>query len=109
MYCLKGLGVKARRFADKVRSRHSISSMILDLLSPRVHVPNTHRPPSSSFLWFIFRILQGNPKKELPRGLRVVDTLAPKYPKRAYFKAKVSTIWVHGALGFVLTHDVVAY
>ena len=25
----------------------------------------THRPLSSSFLWFIFRILNGNPKKEL--------------------------------------------
>ena len=31
----------------------------------------THRPLSSSFLWFIFRILQGNPKKELLRGLWV--------------------------------------
>ena len=31
----------------------------------------THRPLSSSFLWFIFRILQGNPKKDLLRGLWV--------------------------------------
>ena len=31
----------------------------------------THRPLSSSFLWFIARILQGNPKKELLRGLWV--------------------------------------
>ena len=29
----------------------------------------THRPLSSSFLGFIFRILSGNPKKELLRGL----------------------------------------
>ena len=32
----------------------------------------TCRPLSSSFLWFIFRILEGNPKKELLRGLWVV-------------------------------------
>ena len=32
----------------------------------------SRRPLSSSFLWFIFRILQGNPKKELLRGLWVV-------------------------------------
>ena len=31
----------------------------------------THRPLRSSFLWFIFGILQGNPKKELLRGLWV--------------------------------------
>ena len=31
----------------------------------------THRPLSSAFLWLIFRILQGNPKKELLRGLWV--------------------------------------
>ena len=32
----------------------------------------THRPLSSSFLWWlIFRILQGNPKKEPLRGLWV--------------------------------------
>ena len=31
----------------------------------------THRPLSSSFLWFMFRILEGNPKKELLRGLWV--------------------------------------
>ena len=30
-----------------------------------------HRPLSSSFLGFVFRILQGNPKKELLRGLWV--------------------------------------
>ena len=29
----------------------------------------THRPLSSSFFWFIFRILYGNPQKELLRGL----------------------------------------
>ena len=32
---------------------------------------STHRPLSSFFLWFIFRILQGNPKKGLLRGLWV--------------------------------------
>ena len=32
---------------------------------------STHRHLSSSFLWFIFRILQGTPKKELLRGLWV--------------------------------------
>ena len=31
----------------------------------------THRLLSGSFLWFIFRILEGNPKKELLRSLRV--------------------------------------
>ena len=31
----------------------------------------THRPLSSSFLWLIFQTLQGNPKKELLRGLWV--------------------------------------
>ena len=30
-----------------------------------------HRPRSSSFLWTMFLILQGNPKKELLRGLWV--------------------------------------
>ena len=35
----------------------------------------THRPLSSSFLWFIFRILYGNPKKELLRGLWVVESI----------------------------------
>ena len=29
----------------------------------------THRLLGSSFLWLIFRILQGNPKKELLRSL----------------------------------------
>ena len=32
----------------------------------------THRLLSTSFLWFIFRILQGNPKKELLKSLWVV-------------------------------------
>ena len=31
----------------------------------------THRPQSSSFLWLIFRILQGHPEKELLWSLRV--------------------------------------
>ena len=30
---------------------------------------------------------------------QIVDTLAPKCPNRDYFKAKVSTVWVHGPLG----------
>ena len=30
---------------------------------------------------------------------QIVDKLAPKYPNRDYFKAKVYTIWVHGPLG----------
>ena len=36
-----------------------------------------------------------------PKGpcTQIVDTLAPKYPNRDYFKAKVYTIWVHGPLG----------
>ena len=33
---------------------------------------DTWRLDSSSFLWFIFRILQGNPKKELPWSLWVI-------------------------------------
>ena len=32
----------------------------------------THRLQSSSFLWLIFRILFGNPKKKLLRSLWVV-------------------------------------
>ena len=35
----------------------------------------THRPLSSSFLWFIFRILYGNPKIELLRGLWAAQIL----------------------------------
>ena len=38
---------------------------------PRPEILTTHRPLSSSFLWLLFRILQGNPKKELLRGLWV--------------------------------------
>ena len=36
-----------------------------------------------------------------PKGpcTQIVDTLAPKYLCRDYFKAKVYTIWVHGLLG----------
>ena len=42
-----------------------------------------HRPLSSSFLWFIFRVLQGNPKKELLRGLWVGYTKhVPLLPSR---------------------------
>ena len=39
----------------------------------------------------------------IPKGpcTQIVDTLAPKYPNTDYFKAKVSTIWVHGPLGYV--------
>ena len=33
-----------------------------------VILATTHRPLSSSFLWFIFRILYGSPTKELLRG-----------------------------------------
>ena len=29
---------------------------------------------------------------------QIAHTLAPKYPNRDYFKAKVYTIWVHGPL-----------
>ena len=29
----------------------------------------------------------------------IVYTLAPKYPNRDYFKAKVYAVWVHGPLG----------
>ena len=38
----------------------------------------------------------------VPSGsmFQTVDTLAPKYPHRDYFKAKVSTIRVHGPSGF---------
>ena len=38
-----------------------------------------------------------------PKGpcKQIVDTLAPKYPNRDYFKAKVYTIWAHGHLGLL--------
>ena len=37
----------------------------------------------------------------IPEGpcTQTVETLAPKYPYRLYVKAKVCTVWVHGALG----------
>ena len=38
--------------------------------------PSTHRLLSSFFLWFIFRIPEGNPKKELLRSLCVVECAA---------------------------------
>ena len=41
----------------------------------------TRRPRSSSFLWFIFRILEGNPKKELLRGLWANHTCHNLDPK----------------------------
>ena len=31
---------------------------------------------------------------------QTIDTLAQKYPNKDYFKAKVSTFWIHGPLGF---------
>ena len=37
--------------------------------SRRYQFASTHTPLRSAFLWFIFSILQGNPKKELLRGL----------------------------------------
>ena len=37
----------------------------------------THRLLSSSFLWFIFRILEGNPQKELLRSLWVIRYFGP--------------------------------
>ena len=40
----------------------------------------THRLLSSSFLRFIFRILQGNPKKELLRSLWVVSMILKRIP-----------------------------
>ncbi|CAE7888598.1 unnamed protein product [Symbiodinium sp. KB8] len=40
-----------------------------------VVVFTTHRPLSSSFLWFILRNLYGNPNKEVLRGLWVVTVL----------------------------------
>ena len=55
-------------------SRYSVfgevcCGLMSDAYSTRQLVPvgevYTHRLQSSSFLWFIFRILQGNPKKEL--------------------------------------------
>ena len=38
---------------------------------------------------------------EVPMGpcARTVEALAPKCSNRDYFKAKVSTIWVHGPTG----------
>ena len=41
--------------------------------------------------------------RRVPKGpcAQIVYTLAPKYPYRVYFKAKVYTIWVHGPLGGV--------
>ena len=48
--------------------------------------------------WRFIRAL--NPKLH-PKGpsTQIVDKLAPKYPNRHCFKAKVYTIWVHGLLG----------
>ena len=52
----------------------------------------THRPQSSSSLGFIFRILQGNPKKELLWGLWVEYTMQAK-------KVELTSI-VPAVLGF---------
>ena len=40
--------------------------------------PPTQRPLSRSFLWFILRIPQGNPQKELLKGLWVSTPQALK-------------------------------
>ena len=57
--------------------------------------------------------LQGNPSMRqetqvqrggpFPKGpcSQIVDTFARKYPNRDYFKANVSTSWVHGPFEFV--------
>ena len=45
--------------------------MALPLEFGSLRLGSTQRPLSGSFLWFIFRILQGNPQKGLLRGLWV--------------------------------------
>ena len=48
--------------------------------------------------WRFIRALNPKPHPKGP-STQLVDKLAPKYPNRHYFKAKVYTIWVHGLLG----------
>ena len=51
----------------------------------------TLRPHSSSFLWFICRILEGNPKQELLWGLRVnLKGLKLPRPRFQTFQAPTS-------------------
>ena len=54
-------------------------------------VTATHRLHSSSFLWFILRILSGSPKKELLRSLWVVIALTNP------------SVWILGTKGWWLT------
>ena len=57
------------RGVEKLRGKSVVSSSSLDrkhaTLSLSSTSQTTHRLRSSSFLWFLFRILNGNPKKEL--------------------------------------------
>ena len=58
-----------------------VSDLHCNLCSSDLPQRVTHRPLSSSFLRFMFRILEGNPKKELLRVLWAVCTTPPKTTK----------------------------
>ena len=60
----------------------------------------THRPLSSSFLWFIFRILSGNPKKELLRGLWVLLNPSAGYRVQLRLGSLFRPAWSIRGLGF---------
>ena len=69
-YALKALHVKSSSHTrDPKRAEENGQSTGKQL--NRRFLVSTRRPLSSSILWFIFRILGGNPKKELLRGLWV--------------------------------------
>ena len=66
-----------RHTANQPKASHVVPLPgLCQRLVPHLDLPEaelvTYRPLGSSFLWFIFRILQGNPQKELLGGLWVV-------------------------------------
>ena len=56
------LGIPDRGIAYSVEALHN----------ERANQRTTHKPLRNTLLWLIFRILSGNPKKELLRGLWVL-------------------------------------
>ena len=59
---------------------------------------------SRAWWWMTRSIPNWRAKFCYPKGpcTQIIDTLAPKYPNRDYFKANVYTIWAHGSPAVVL-------
>ena len=65
---------------------------VLSVRSPgTARYMHAQKPLNSSFLWFIFRILQGNPKKELLGGLWVET--AKEFDYSEYFRPLHCFFW----------------